>query len=64
MTTTRKTRRLIRLAATVAAVVGLVLIVAAYVTSGICSPGATALVGGALITHWLAAPRYSNGRAA
>jgi hypothetical protein len=64
MTTTRKARRIIRLAATLAALAGLVLIATAYLSGNTCPPGAAALIGGALIAHWLISPRYSNGRAA
>lgn len=67
MTIYQRSRRLIRavrLTATLAAIAGLVLIVAEYLAGGICSPLATALVGGALVTHYVIRPENRNGRAA
>jgi len=64
MNTSPETRRIIRLVATAAAVLGLALIAAMYITGSTGSLAIVPLVGGALITHWIVAPRYSNGRAA
>ena len=64
MQTTPEGRRIIRLAATVAALAGLALIAAMYIAGGPGSLAIAPLIGGALITHYAMRPGYSNGRAA